>query len=282
LVFGGSGQLGEQVLRRWADLDISAPSSKDVDAGDPAQVSRAIEFARADLVVNCSAFNDLPGAEERPADALRINALAVAQMARECASRNIPFATVSTDYVFDGSLSRPYTETDTPGPLSAYGTSKLRGEEMVARLESHAYIVRTCGVYGTRVSSSKGYSFIDRILRLARDGEPIRVVDDQVVSPTYAGDLAVALRSLVQANPAPGVYHAVNEGAVSWYEFAREALRQAGFNAPVTAISTADYPSTVRRPAYSALENAKLHALGIRLPDWHSGIAAYLADRSSV
>ena len=227
LVFGGSGQLGDQVLRRWSDLEISAPSRKDVDVGDPAQVSGAIDSAGAGVVVNCSAFNDLAGAEERPEDAFRINALAVAAMARECARRNIRFVTVSTDYVFDGSLSRPYTEADAPGPLSAYGTSKLRGEEMVARLGSLAYVVRTCGVYGTRVSSSKGYSFIDRILRLARDGEPIRVVNDQVVSPTYAGDLAMALRSLVEADPAPGVYHAVNEGAVSWYEFAREALRQA-------------------------------------------------------
>ena len=269
-------------MRRWADLDISAPPSKDVDAGDPAQVSGAIEFAGADVVVNCSAFNDLSGAEERPEDALRINALAVAQMARECARRNIRFVTVSTDYVFDGRLSRPYTEADAPGPLSAYGTSKLRGEEMVARLESHAYVVRTCGVYGTRVSSSKGYSFIDRILRLARDGEPIRVVNDQVVSPTYAGDLAVALRSLVEENPAPGVYHAVNEGAVSWYEFACETLRQAGIDAAVTPISSGEFGSTVRRPAYSALENAKLHALGMSLPDWRSGIAAYLRDRGGL
>jgi len=110
----------------------------------------------------------------------------------------------------------------------------------------------------------------------------VRIVDDQVVSPTYAGDLAVAVRALLEANPEPGIYHAVNEGAVSWYEFACETLRQAGIEAAVTRISSREFGSAVRRPAYSALENAKLNAIGLSLPDWRSGIAAYLRDRREI
>lgn len=280
LLFGGSGQLGDRIRRRWKDCEIIAPSREAVDIHDTQSVAKAMAAAKPDLVLNCAAFNDLAAAEENPELALRTNALAVAQMAREAGRHDIFFLTVSTDYVFDGSAGRPYTEKDAPHPISAYGISKLCGELLIERLGSRAYIVRTCGVYGTRVSSSKGYTFIDRIVELAKKGQPLRVVTDQVVSPTYAGDLAIALRALVDAHPAPGVYHAVNQGAVSWYEFAREALRQAGLNASVEPIATQDFPSIVRRPPFSALENAKLHALGIELPDWRTGITAYLREKA--
>jgi dTDP-4-dehydrorhamnose reductase len=280
LLFGGSGQLGDQVRRHWHGFDISAPPRADVDVHDREAVARAIETGRPDIVLNCTAFNDVAGAERDPEAALRTNALAVDAMAREAARGGATFVTVSTDYVFDGTLGRPYAESDAPNPIGAYGISKLCGELLVSRLKSNAYIVRTCGVYGTRVSSSKGYTFIDRILGKARAGEALAVVDDQVVSPTFAGDLAQALLRLIDARAEPGIYHAVNEGAVTWYEFARESLRQAGLNVEVTPIATQKLDSGANRPAYSVLDNAKLRALGIRLPQWREGIAAYLRDKA--
>ncbi|HET9393780.1 MAG TPA: dTDP-4-dehydrorhamnose reductase [Candidatus Rubrimentiphilum sp.] len=279
LLFGGSGQLGDQVRRRWTGFEISAPPRTQVDVHDRDAVARAIESGSPDVVMNCTAYNDVEGAERHPEAALSTNAFAVDAMAREAAQHGATFVTVSTDYVFDGTLGRPYAESDAPNPINAYGISKLRGELLVSSLKSNAYVVRTCGVYGTRVSSSKGYTFIDRILKKARAGEALAVVSDQIVSPTFAGDLAEALLRLIDARPEPGVYHAVNEGAVSWYDFARESLRQANVDVRVTPVTTESQGAGVRRPAYSALDNAKLRALGIRLPQWQDAIAAYLREK---
>lgn len=280
LVFGGSGQLGSQICRLWTGLQITAPSRPEIDVEDPAALQAAVAAADPDTVVNCTAYNDVARAESEPERAFAVNALAVDSLGRLCAERDCTFVTFSTDYVFGGTQGRPYVESDAPNPATAYGTSKLAGELLTLRRGARAFVIRTCGVYGTRVSSSKGYTFIDRIIAQGKAGEPLRVVDDQIVSPTYAGDLAVAVRTLLEANPQPGIYHAVNEGAVSWYEFACETLRQAGIDAEVTPISSHEF-SAVRRPAYSALENAKLHAMGLSLPDWRAGIAAYLRDRGT-
>lgn len=276
LLFGGSGQLGSEIARAWAEYDVVAPSSAEVNVEDRDAVERAIEAARPAIVLNCTAYNRVDDAETDPAPAFALNAVAVAEMAQSCAARDLTFVTVSTDYVFDGAANRPYTEDDEPNPLNAYGRSKRAGETAVEALASRAYVVRTCGVYGRRPSSSKGYTFVRRVIAQARAGEPVRVVRDQTVSPTYAADLAAALRRLVEADAPYGVYHAANEGAVTWYDFAMEALRQAGVDAEIEAISFRDWPSRARRPAFSALENAKLHTLGIALPGWREAIEAYL------
>jgi dTDP-4-dehydrorhamnose reductase len=201
-------------------------------------------------------------------------------MAEQCAQRGIPFVTFSTDYVFDGTLRRPYTETDAPNPLNVYAASKYAGEQLVARLQSKAYVIRTCGVYGTQTSTTKGYTFIDRIISQARAGEPLRIVRDQTVSPTYSAHLAEGVSKLVEANAPYGLYHVVNEGAVTWYDYACEALQVAGMDVRVEAVSHKEWPSRVRRPEFSALENAKLHALEIEMPDWRTGVSAYLRDKA--
>ena len=144
------------------------------------------------------------------------------------------------------------------------------------RLQSHAYVVRTCGLYGERASTTKGYTFVDRVIAQALAKEPIRIVSDVIASPTFAGDLAGALLRLVETR-SYGLYHAVNPGPVSWYDFAREVLDQAGIDHTIEPISASDWKAAARRPAFSALANTKLAALGIEVPDWRRGIAAYLS-----
>jgi dTDP-4-dehydrorhamnose reductase len=280
LLLGGSGQLGSEIRRLWTGGEVTAPGHAALDITNGQAVSAAIGGLRPDTVVNCAAFHNVERCEAEPENAFRANALAVDGMARACAAHGAVFVTFSTDYVFDGTLGRPYSEADVPAPLSAYGVSKLAGELLVARLQSPAYVVRTCGVYGVRPSASKGYTFIDRMIAQKRAGETIRVVDDQTVSPTFAAHLAQAVRALLESGAAYGVYHAVNEGAVTWYGYAREALRAAGLDDDVEAVSYKEWKSTVRRPAFSALENAKLHALGIALPSWREGVADYVAMRA--
>lgn len=280
LLFGGRGQLGTEIRRLW-QADIVSPAHDEVDITDAAAVEAAIQASSPAAVVNCAAFHNVERCEDEPHNAFAANAVAVNAMAERCAERGIRFVTFSTDYVFDGSLGRPYTESDTPNPISAYGISKLAGELLVRRLQSPAYVIRTCGVYGTRTSTTKGYTFIDRIIAQARAGESLRVVRDQTVSPTYAAHLAQAVAQLLESQAAPGLYHAVNEGAVTWYDYASEALRLAGIDRTIEPVSYTEWKTRVRRPPFSALENTKLHALGITLPDWREGIAAYLRDRAS-
>jgi len=280
LVFGASGQLGGEIRRCWTGAELLTPSHAEVDITDAAAVSRAIAENAPDTVVNCAAFHNVERCEAEPEKAFAANALAVSAMAGACARRGAVFVTVSTDYVFDGQAARPYTEADEPRPLNAYGVSKYAGELLALRLQSPAYVVRTCGVYATRASTSKGHTFIDRIVTKARAGERVQVVRDQTVSPTYAPHLARGVLALLESGAPYGVYHIANEGAVTWYDFAGEALRVAGVDHPIEAVSSQDWASVVRRPAFSALENAKLHTLGISLPSWREGVAQYTRDVS--
>jgi dTDP-4-dehydrorhamnose reductase len=279
LVIGGAGQLGTEIQRRWTGDEIVAPSRAELDIESAPALAEALERVAPEAVVNCAAFHNVDRCEETPERAFEVNALAVDRLARLCRDRDAIFVTISTDYVFDGSATRPYAEDDPARPISAYGTSKLAGELLVGRLQSRAFVVRTCGVYGIRTSTGKGHTFVDRILAQARAGETSRVVSDVIASPTFAGDLARALRELL-ATRAYGLYHAVNPGPVSWYDFAREALAQAGVRGQIEPISAQDWTAPARRPAFSALDDAKIGALGIGLPSWHEGIAAYLNLRA--
>jgi dTDP-4-dehydrorhamnose reductase len=276
LLVGGSGQLGSEIRSRWTSDEIVAPLHAELDLEDAATLERALDDARPELVVNCAAFHNVDVCEAEPERAFAVNALAVDAVAALCAARDVALLTISTDYVFDGNASLPYKEEDYPRPISAYGASKLAGEQLVLRREVRAFVVRTCGVYGAHASKSKG-TFIDRIIAQARSGEQPRVVSDVVASPTYAGHLAIALREIVTSG-AYGLYHACNVGPVSWYDFACGALELAGIAQPVEPISAAQWKAPARRPAFSALANAKLERLGLAMPTWREGIAAYLQD----
>lgn len=278
LVFGGAGQLGTAIQTNWHDWEIVAPARADVDIEDTQAVQRAIHDARADAVINCAAFHNVDLCEAEPERAMAVNAVAVEHMARACDAAGSAFVTISTDYVFDGKTDRPYAETDEPHPISAYGASKLEGERRVALVNTRALVVRTCGVYGTRPSSTKGYTFVDRILAQAAAGEPIRVVADVTASPTYSGDLADMLAALLQQRRT-GLYHACNAGAVSWYEFACEALRQAGVQREIEPLSADAWKAVAKRPKYSALSSALVESFGIPAPSWEEGVARYLRER---
>jgi len=278
VVFGGSGQLGSEIVRRWDDCRIAAPASARVEVEDADAVAAAIAAHGPDLVVNCTAFHDVDLCEREPDRAFAVNATAVEGMARAARAAGAAFVTISTDYVFDGETERPYRETDEPRPLSQYGASKLEGERRVERLRMDAYVVRTCGLYGTRVSSSKGYTFVDRVLAKARAGEPQAIVDDAFASPTYAAHLAVALRGLIETRRY-GLYHAADVGPVSWYAFAAEALRRAGIDGPLERTGRAAWKPETPRPRFSALASERLAALGFAMPSWGEGLDDYVRDK---
>lgn len=275
LLIGGSGQVGTEIRRVWTRWEISSPSHTELDIENGDAIHAFISREKPDAVVNCAAFHNVDRCEVEPDRALAVNAVAVERLARSARDNGAVFVTISTDYVFDGKASVPYTESDCPQPQSAYAVSKLAGEQLVARLDSRALVVRTCGVYGVRPSASKGHTFVDRVIAQGRAKEPIRIVNDVTASPTFAGHLAEALLSLIEAE-ATGLYHAANVGPVTWYDFAVEALRQAGVDHPVEPIPASSWKAPARRPAYSALDSGKLRDLGFDMPGWREGIAAYL------
>ena len=188
---------------------------------------------------------------------------------------------VSTDYVFSGSRRQRYVETDPVDPLSVYGASKAAGEMLVRGVWPRHFIVRTSGLYGVAGSRGKGGNFVDTMLRLAESGEVVRVVDDQVLTPTHAADLALQIARLAVTD-AYGTYHATSQGQCSWYEFAAEILRQAGLQAPLERQTTAEAGREAPRPPYSVLDNHGLRRLGIDvMPAWRQALTSYLAARSA-
>jgi dTDP-4-dehydrorhamnose reductase len=284
-VVGAAGQLGRELCRLLPPGDTVALTRAEADLHDTAAVHARLEAVRPDVVVNCAADNRVDAAEADARDAVAVNALGVAALARHCRDHGALLVHVGTDYVFDGRTTRPYTEDDAPNPLGAYARTKLAGELFAQALAPRHAILRVAGLYAAGGSRGKGGNFVDKVLAQARAGKPLRIVADQVTAPTWARDVAEAMARLVPRlveGRAPfGVYHVTNAGGCSWFEFARAALELAGVDADVTPITTAELAAPAPRPAYSVLANDRLAAAGEPpLRSWRTALAAYLAEAS--
>jgi len=276
-VAGSAGQLGSALVRTLGERMVWAGGREALDVRDADAVLRAVRAARPDVVINATAYNKVDAAETETVEALAVNAAGPGHLARAARDVGATVVHVSTDYVFDGTKGAPYEEDDAPRPLSAYGVSKLAGEMMVAASGAPFLIVRTSAVFASGGSRGKGGSFVERILARARAGEPLRVVDDQVLSPTYAPDLAAALVALLDAG-ARGLFHVTGDGATSWHGFAVAALRCAGVDAPVRAVKAKEFGAPAARPAYSVLSNRRYREMGLPAPrSWEAALAELLA-----
>ena len=283
VIIGATGQLGRELGARLPPGDTIALDRAALDLQDAGSIATRLADLRADLVVNTAADNRVDAAEQDPSSANAINADAVGALARAAHRVGAFLVHTSTDYVFDGRQRTPYREDATPNPLGAYARSKLAGERLCAEHAPRHAIVRTAGVYAAGGSRGKGGSFIDRVLAQARRGQALRVVDDQVTAPTWAGDLATALVRLfprwVAGDAPPGVYHVTNAGECTWFEFARAALDLGGIAASITPITTASYAAPAPRPAYSVLANTRLAETGEPpLRHWRDALTAYLGS----
>lgn len=283
LVLGASGQLGSDILRRWRDpsLELVPATRADADVTDREAVDALLACVRPDVTINTAAFHNLPACEQDPERCFRVNVaggLHVARAARAAGSAIVQF---STDYVFDGTKGAPYLETDARRALNVYGASKLATEDVVAQANPDWAVVRVSGLYGLAGSAGKGGNFVETMLRLAREARPIRVVADQVLSPTYTADLATAIARLLAADPPGGVYHLTNAGACSWFEFAREIFGLSGLAPDLAPTTSEAFGAPARRPPNSVLLNARAHALGVPpLRPWPDALRAYLAARA--
>lgn len=273
VVTGAAGMLGREVVgaARRVGHAVVALAHADLDVTEPDSVRRRFEFERPDAVVNCAAYTDVDGAEEERALAFALNGEAPGTVAAAAEEVGAAVLHVSSDYVFDGRKDEPYVESDVTAPLSAYGESKLAGEESTAAANAHHFVVRSSWLFGRG-----GRNFVETMLRLARERSEVRVVDDQVGSPTYCVDLAEALVRLV-ATDDYGLHHVAAGGACSWAGLAAEIFRQAAIDCRVTPITTAEMDRPAPRPAYSALATERPETP--RLRPWPEGLAAYLASR---
>jgi dTDP-4-dehydrorhamnose reductase len=278
LLLGGGGQIGTAIRGAYR-AHISAPSHDEFDIVTD-DIAALITREEIGVVVNCAAFHNVDRCERDTETAFAVNALAVDRIASSCADKSIPFVTISTDYVFDGTASRPYRENDATGPRTAYGTSKLAGELLARRYGPTSIVIRTSGVFGTTGTSSKGYSLVEKVLSQAERGEATRMVSDVTFSPSYAPHVARAILDLIDHN-ASGVHHVTNAGLCTWYEFVQTVFRKAGYaNAPLEPITYESLTTSTQRPKYSPLENTTFASLGIMpLPNWDDALDAFLNAR---
>ncbi len=283
-LIGAAGQLGFDLARTF-DLpgELIRLTHADLDLLDHDATARVLRELRPTHVVNTAAYNLVDRAEDDRAAASALNAEAVGALADICESVGATLAHFSTDYVFDGRRATPYSEDDTPAPISVYGESKLAGERLALGRCRRAFVFRVCGLFGVARSTGRGgTNFVETMLRLAREGKPIRVVRDQVVGPSYTLDLAPKVWRVLARGP-HGVYHLTSAGQTSWYDFAREIFRLSGLAADLTGVMAAEYGARARRPAYSVLGHGRLAALGEDdLRPWPEALAAYLRERTQL
>jgi dTDP-4-dehydrorhamnose reductase len=279
-IIGANGQLGTDLVKAFSNHDVMAWTRQDFDICDHGRMAAVIQGTRPDAVVNTAAFHNTDACEEHPELAFEVNAIAVRQLAHVCQSCGAALVQISTDFVFDGEKRQPYTEEDCPRPLNVYGASKAAGERFVATICRSHYIVRVASLFGGVETAGKR-SFVEMVLHKAERGEPLVVVDDVVMSPTYTADASRAIRGLVEAVAPHGVYHVTNAGACSWYTFALEILRLGGFKVNIRPTTLAAFAAKTPRPPYSALASNTLRAAGLApLPPWREALQAYLNTRS--
>jgi dTDP-4-dehydrorhamnose reductase len=282
LLLGAGGQLGTDLRRTLPAAALVPLTRADLDVTDRDAVERALDAHAPAWVINTAAFHRVDDIELKDAQlAFAVNEVAAGHLARACARRGARLLHLSTDYVFGGGRPseprRPYAEDSPPVPLSVYGESKLAGERLIQEASSTHLVVRSSGLYGVAGSAGKGGNFVETMLRLARKGERIKVVHDQVLAPTYTADLAEAIARLVAARPPGGIYHLTNAGACSWFEFAGRIFELCKLAPDLAPTTSAEYQAPASRPPYSVLANTRAAALGLPpLRPWPEALEDYL------
>ncbi len=267
LLTGAKGQLGQALQRTLTAHAVTLLDHGQLDITKLTDVRDTIYAMYPDVVINAAAYNNVDGAESDPLSAYRGNALGPRNLAVATAAAGIPLLHVSSDYVFDGTGTRPYHEFDRPQPVSVYAASKLAGEDAVRELNPKHYLVRTAWLY-----SAVGKNFAKTICALAQQQPQVRVVNDQVGSPTYVPHLATAIATLISTQ-AFGTYHLANQGAASWYDLTCALYRERGITTPVQPVTTPEFPRPAKRPAYSVLTT--IQDPTILLPAWEEGVVAF-------
>ena len=281
LITGSQGQLGSEfhkISSSFPQYQFIFSDRKTLDITDEQAVNDFFSKNKITVCVNCAAYTAVDKAEQEKELAEKVNTTAVGYLAKACKDHYVQFMHISTDYVFNGKATRPYLSTDQTNPVNFYGSAKLSGEQMAIALNDKTIIIRTAWVY-----SSFGNNFVKTMMRLMKDRESIGVVNDQLGSPTYAGDLAEAIMHIInQDHFIPDVYHYTNEGITTWYNFAKEIAMLIKTKCVVNPISTEQFPTLAARPAYSVLNTEKIQSIfNLQIPNWQDSLQKCLAEISA-
>ncbi|AMQ18859.1 dTDP-4-dehydrorhamnose reductase [Thermococcus peptonophilus] len=280
-IVGANGQLGTDLVEISSEdpeFEVVPLTHKDLDVAvlDSLKILKEV---KPDVIINTAAYVRVDDAELHPEKAFAVNAIGalnVARIANDIGAINVY---ISTDYVFDGEKGEPYTEEDTPNPINVYGASKYAGEIFTRNYSSKHYIIRVASLYGKAGASGKGGNFVEWVIERAKSGEELRIVDDQFMSPTYTKDVARTLKEFLKLKPEFGVYHMVNEGFCSWYEFARAVFKILGWDVQIKPIKSNELNRLAKRPRFSALKNEKLEELGLNMKPWKEALKGYLQEK---
>ncbi len=273
-IIGANGQLGRALVNVFGD-EANPLTHDDLDVTEFKSL-KTLKNLKPDVIINTAAYVRVDDAEMYPEKAFAVNsigALHIAKIAREIDAINIY---ISTDYVFDGAKKEPYTERDIPNPINVYGVSKYAGEIFTRNYSSKHYIIRVASLYGVGGAKGKGGSFVDWIIKKAKRNEELKIVDDQVMSPTYVADVATKLKSFLEIEPPYGIYHLVNSGYCTWYEFAKAVFDILGWAVDINPIKSTELNRLARRPAFSALRNANLEKIELKMPHWKDALKRYI------
>lgn len=278
VVIGGNGQLGSDLTEVWSakGWEVVPLTHADISVEDPGNAGELLGRLKPAVVLNTAAFHNVPQCEKDPDRSFRVNALGALNVSRGCETIGARHVYFSTDYVFDGVKRSPYLETDAPNPLNIYGATKLTGEYFALNYAARACVIRVSGIYGSVPCRAKGGNFVTTMLKAAREKPAVNVVDDEVLTPTPTREIARAALELVDAD-ARGLFHLTCEGSCSWYEFARVIFDTLGLTTPLLPVSLTAFPSPVRRPSYSVMENMRAKSLGTAaMPDWKPALIEFL------
>lgn len=281
LLIGKTGQLGGDILKNNTKHDIYAPDRNELDLSNSIATTDIIKKVNPEVVINTAAFHNVLLCEKEYDKAFRINCISVRDLAFVCKEIGSLFVTFSSDYVFNGNKASFYSEDDHPSPLQTYGITRAAGEFIaMSTAPQNTIIIRTCGLYGVSGGNSRGGNFVDKRIKEAQIKKRIEMSSEQIVSPTFTKDLSLAVFSLIENRKLEcGIYHLVNEGACSWYDFTKDIYEIMGLRVELIPVDRNGMDSGMRRPLYSALANTKAKGMGIVLPHWKDAIKRYLYEK---
>jgi dTDP-4-dehydrorhamnose reductase len=280
-VIGASGQLGSDMVKSLQNRhEVIGLRHSDIEVTDCSSFG-VLRAQGSDVVINTAAFHKTDQCEEEPLKAFCVNALGALNVAKVSAETGATSVYISSDYVFDGRGSEPYTEDDSPNPISTYGISKLAGELCTRQNPKH-YIMRVASLFGVAGASGKGGNFVETMIAKARKDEPISVVDDMWMSPTYTRHASVAIAEIIEQGLPFGTYHVANQGYCSWFQFTQEIFSLLGLSPRLTPVKTSQLRYKARRPRFSALRSVKLAGTGIQTPDWKKALNDYLVEKAYI
>ncbi len=276
-IIGANGQLGTDLTEILSvKHEVTGLNHADIEITDIDSVKNVLSSLKPDIILNTAAYHVVPEAEKFPDKAFQINGTGVLNLARICNDEKIKLVHYSTDYVFDGEKKSPYTEKDTPNPLNVYANTKLSGEYFALNYCDMSYVIRVSGIYGKVPCRAKGGNFVTTMLKLAKEKPEVRVVNDEILTPTPTYHIAKNTEELIGSG-AFGLYHMSCEGEVSWYEFAKAIWDTLKLETPLFPASVKDFPLVVKRPFYSVLENQNLKKIGAdKMPGWKEGLIEFL------